>query len=61
MTFIMDVFFVLRYLPVYFWKNKQKRVDKENFIKLFRGLAGLQEENQELDGEAEVIIIDLEK
>ena len=61
MTFIMDVFVVLRSLPVYFWKDKQKRIGKEIFINLFRGLARLQEEDQELDGEAEVIIIVLEK
>ena len=56
----MDVFFVLKYLPFYFWKDKQKRIGKENVIKFFRGLARWQEEDQELDGEAQVIIIDLE-
>ena len=58
MTLIMDVLFVLRYLPVYFWKDKQKRIGKEFVIKFFRGLARRQEEDQERDGEAEVINID---
>ena len=57
----MDVFSLLRYLSVYFWMDKQKTIGKKISIKLFRGFARRQEEDHKLDGEAKVIIIDLEK
>ena len=36
MTFILDVLFVLRYIPVYLWKYKHKKAGKEIFIKRLR-------------------------
>ena len=56
----MCVNFGLRYLPVYLWKDRQKRAGKDIFLELLRVLARRQEMDIEVDGEDQVTIIDLE-
>ena len=56
----MYVFFVTRYLPVYLWKDKQKRAGKDIFVELLRVLARRQELDLDVDGEDQGTIIDLE-
>ena len=56
----MYVVFVLRYLPVYLWKDRQKRAGKDIFVELLRVLARRQEVDIEVDWEDQVTIINLE-
>ena len=56
----MYVVFVLRYLPVYLWKDRQKMAGKDIFVELLRVLARRQEVDIEVDGEDQVTIINLE-
>ena len=44
----------LRYLPVYLWKDKMKREEKDIFGELLRVLAKRQEEDQDMGVEDEV-------
>ena len=46
----------LRYLPVYLWKDKMKREEKDIFGELLRVLAKRQEEDQDMGVEDEVRI-----
>ena len=54
------VVFVLRKLPVYLWKDRQKRAGKDIFVELLRVLARRQEVDIEVDWEDQVTIINLE-
>ena len=46
----MFIIFVLRYLPVYLWKDRQKRAGKNIFLELLRVLAKRQELDIEVGG-----------
>ena len=49
-----------RWLPVYLWKDRQKRAGKNIFLELLRVLAKRQELDIEMGGEDQVIFCDLE-
>ena len=55
---MMHVVFVLRYLPIYLWKDRQKRTCKKIFLEQLRVLAKRQELDIWVGGEDHMINID---